>query len=53
MRIIVKQLQPEVSNLNEWIVYVITETEQRIEADICELGNLVSVIEKFKTKYGI
>lgn len=53
MKILVKQLPQEVTSLSGWLVYVLSDTEQSIEAEPCELNELVSVIERFKLKYKI
>ena len=46
-------LSQEVKSVNGWIVYVLTETDQSIEAEICELDSLVKTISKFEVKYNI
>lgn len=53
MKIWVKQLQPEVTSLSGWLVYVLSDTEQSIEAEVCELENLIETVTKFKLKYKI
>lgn len=53
MKIWVKQLQPEVTTISGWLVYVLSETDQRIEAEVCELETLVKTVTKFKLKYNI
>ena len=51
MKIIVKSLSPEVTTVKEWIVYVMSETDQSIEASICGIGGLVETITDFELKY--
>jgi hypothetical protein len=53
MKIWVKQLQPELTSLSGWLVYVLSNTEQSIEAEVCELIDLNEVIVNFKLKYNI
>ncbi len=55
MKIIVKSLSQEVTKLKpkEWIVYVMSETDQSIEASICGIDSLVETITDFELKYKI
>jgi hypothetical protein len=52
MKILAKQLSPEVKSVKGWIVYVM-DFERPIEAEICELNDLKYTINKYKTKYKI
>jgi len=51
MKIVVKSLSPEVTTVKEWIVYVMSETDQSIEASICGIDSLVATITDFELKY--
>jgi hypothetical protein len=51
MKILVKLLSPEVKTLSGWIVYVMDDNDNALQADVCDLDSLVNVITKFKTKY--
>lgn len=53
MKILVKQLSPEVKTLSGWLVYVIDETERPIEAEVCELDDLISTVKVFESKYNL
>ena len=55
MKKIVKSLSPEVTKLKpkEWIVYVMSETDQSIEASICGIDSLVETIAEFELKYNL
>jgi len=53
MRILVKQLSPEVKTLSGWLVYVIDEAERPIEAEVCELDDLVETVKVFESKYNL
>ncbi len=52
MRLIAKQLLAEVKNTKGWIVYVM-DYERPIEAEICKLDDVQSVIKRYKAKYKI
>ena len=51
MKILVKMLSQEVKSIDGWIVYVMDDNDNAVEADVCDLNSLVSVITKFETKY--
>jgi hypothetical protein len=53
MRIITKQLPPEVESCNGHIVYVVDDNKNSIEACICDLIELPMIVENFKLKYKI
>jgi hypothetical protein len=53
MKILVKGLSPEVQSAKGWIVYVMSETDQMIEAYICKIDELVKTITNFELKYKI
>jgi len=53
MKIVVKSLSPEVTIVKEWIVYVMSETDQSIEASICGIDSLVETITDFELKYNL
>lgn len=53
MRILVKQLSPEVESVSGWIVYVMDVTGRPLEAKICELDDLVSTIRIFESVFNI
>jgi len=53
MKIITKQLPQEVESCSGHIVYVVDDNDRAIEADICDLVDLIKVIENFKLKYQI
>lgn len=53
MKILVKMLSQEVKSVSGFIVYVLSETDQSIEAETCDLNTLVQTIEKFTLKYKI
>lgn len=46
-------LSQEVKSASGWLVYVLTDTDQSIEAEVCELDTLVKTISKFELKYNI
>jgi len=53
MKILVKALSPEVKSVKGWLVYVLSETNQSIEASVCDIDNLVKTITDFELKYKI
>jgi len=53
MKILVKLLSPEVKTLNGWIVYVMDDNDNPIEAEVCELESLVETVRGFESKYEI
>lgn len=52
MSIKIRKVQPEVQSIHGFIVYVMAD-ETPIEAEVCELDELKSVVRYFETKYGI
>jgi hypothetical protein len=52
MNIVIKELKPEVKSLSGWIVYVMAGNVA-VEAETCELLNLINIVRRFKTKYKI
>ena len=50
VRILAKQLSPEVKTLSGWIVYVVDENENPLEAEICSLEELTDLIKKLQKK---
>jgi hypothetical protein len=53
MKILVKLLSPEVKTLSGWIVYVMDDNDNPIEAEVCELESLVETVRGFESKYEI
>ncbi len=53
MRILVKQISPEVKSVSGWIVYVMDVTDRPLEAKVCELDDLVSTIKNFQSVFNI
>jgi hypothetical protein len=50
MRILAKQLSPEVKTLNGWIVYIVDDNENPIVADVCEKDGLIDMITDFQQR---
>lgn len=53
MKILVKQISPEVESVKGWLVYVMDVTGRPIEAKICELDDLVTTIKVFESVFNI
>ena len=49
MEILAKQISPEVQSVKGWIVYVMDVTGRPIQAEVCDLDNLVPTILKFES----
>ena len=52
MKILVKQISPEVKSVSGWLVYVM-DNDRPIEAKICELDDLVYTIRIFESVFNI
>lgn len=50
MKILAKQLSPEVKSLRGWIVYIIDDNENPIVADVCEKDGLINMIDDFQQR---
>ena len=50
MRILAKQLSAEVKTLSGWIVYLVDENENSLEAEVCSLDELTLVITQLQKK---
>ena len=50
MKILAKQLSPEVKSLRGWIVYIIDDNENPIVADVCEKDGLMDMITDFQQR---
>jgi hypothetical protein len=50
MKILVKQLSPEVKSLRGWIVYIIDDNENPIVADVCGKDGLIDMIDDFQQR---
>ncbi len=50
MRILAKQLAREVKTLSGWIVYIVDENENPLEAEVCSLDELTVVINQLQKK---
>lgn len=53
MKILAKQISPEVKSVSGWIVYVMDVTGRPIEAKICDLDELVPTIRIFESVFDI
>ena len=53
MRILVKQLPPEVESCSGFIVYVVDDNDNPITAKICEYELLKDTLDEFRLKYKI
>ena len=50
MKILAKQLAAEVKTLSGWIVYIVDENENPLEAEVCSLEELTEVINQLQKK---
>jgi hypothetical protein len=53
MKILVKQISPEVESVSGWIVYVMDVTGRPLEAKVCDLVELVPTIRIFESVFNI
>ena len=53
MEILAKQISQEVQSVNGWIVYVMDATGRPLQAEICELDDLVPTIVKLETIFDL
>lgn len=53
MKILIKQLPPEVESCSGFIVYVMDDNDNPITAKICDYESLANTLEEFKLKYEI
>lgn len=54
MKIIIKRVGGEVESITkDYLVYVTSDTEQSIKAEVCDWEDLNSVLEKLKSEYDI
>ena len=53
MKILIKQLAPDLESVSGWIVYVMDVNGRPLEAKICELDDLVTTIKVFETVFNI
>ena len=53
MRILAKQLKPEVKTISGWIVYIVDENENPIVADVCEKDGLMDMITDFQRRMSL
>jgi len=53
MKILAKQISPEVKSVSGWIVYVMDVTGRPLEAKVCDLDELVPTIRIFESVFNI
>lgn len=53
MKILAKQISPEVKSVSGWIVYVMDVTGRPIKAKVCDLDELVPTIRIFESVFNI
>lgn len=54
MKIIIKRVGGEVESISkEYLVYVTTETETSIRAEVCDWDELAGLVKKLKEEYPI
>jgi len=53
MEILAKQISQEVQSVKGWIVYVMDSTGRPIQAEVCDLDNLIPTILKFESIFDL
>lgn len=53
MEILVKQISQEVVSVKGWIVYVMDVTGRPIQAEVCELDDLIPTIKKLESIFNL
>jgi ABC-type sulfate transport system substrate-binding protein len=54
MKIIIKRVGGDVETITkEYLVYVTSDTEQSIKAEVCNFDELHKIVDNFKSEYNI
>jgi hypothetical protein len=53
MEILAKQISPEVTSVKGWLVYVMDVTGRPIQAEVCELDDLIPTIKKLESIFNL